>query len=239
MNYAVNLRTKAHRVLPKWHPPLPDETVVTADEKGFINHGTNECPLPDDVFCEVKLISDSPSSGGAKPALLWVWKKQGLGSDIVAYRPVIDIKPQAPKNCVTVRYDLDPVNVEGAIRDKLIEMGWTPPQDGLSEWNGEGVPSTGCKVSYPSGRGIVRLPPDAYKVVIVEDDEGGYKRIDVRALEPIRTDREKWVAEAYKHVSDDLLASMEWSRHSEMVIEDIYKALKSGDLPMPKTDNRH
>lgn len=28
---------------------------------------------------------------------------------------------------VTVRYDLSPATTEGAIRDKLIEMGWTPP----------------------------------------------------------------------------------------------------------------
>lgn len=28
---------------------------------------------------------------------------------------------------VTVRYDLSPAAIEGAVRDKLIEMGWTPP----------------------------------------------------------------------------------------------------------------
>lgn len=32
-----------------------------------------------------------------------------------------------PALTVTARYDLSPAAIEGAIRDKLIEMGWTPP----------------------------------------------------------------------------------------------------------------
>lgn len=32
-----------------------------------------------------------------------------------------------PTLAVTVRYDLSPAAIDGAIRDKLIEMGWTPP----------------------------------------------------------------------------------------------------------------
>jgi len=38
-----------------------------------------------------------------------------------------DAKPESIENTVTVRYDLSAVEVEGAIRDKLIEMGWSPP----------------------------------------------------------------------------------------------------------------
>lgn len=34
---------------------------------------------------------------------------------------------QAQQPSVTVRYDLSPAMVEGAIRDRLIAMGWTPP----------------------------------------------------------------------------------------------------------------
>ena len=30
---------------------------------------------------------------------------------------------------VTVRYDLSPAMVEGQIRDKLVELGWTPPNE--------------------------------------------------------------------------------------------------------------
>lgn len=36
-------------------------------------------------------------------------------------------EPDEPTLTVTMRYDLSPSAIEGAIRDKLIEMGWTPP----------------------------------------------------------------------------------------------------------------
>lgn len=36
--------------------------------------------------------------------------------------------PARDEQNVTVRYDLSPANTEGDIRDKLIELGWTPPQ---------------------------------------------------------------------------------------------------------------
>lgn len=32
-------------------------------------------------------------------------------------------------HCVTVRYDLSPAQTESAIRDALIRMGWTPPDE--------------------------------------------------------------------------------------------------------------
>lgn len=43
------------------------------------------------------------------------------------HRAMLSAAPAAPAATATVRYDLSPAEVEGAIRDKLIEMGWTPP----------------------------------------------------------------------------------------------------------------
>lgn len=31
------------------------------------------------------------------------------------------------KDTITVTYDLSPASVEGAVRNKLVELGWTPP----------------------------------------------------------------------------------------------------------------
>lgn len=60
-------------------------------------------------------------------------------------------------NIVTVRYDLSPAMVEGTIRNKLIEMGWTPPPS-AGELSCDGcccrvpVDDTGCHyVQRPSG----------------------------------------------------------------------------------------
>ena len=36
-------------------------------------------------------------------------------------------RPESGEATVTVRYDLSPSATEGATRDKLVEMGWTPP----------------------------------------------------------------------------------------------------------------
>jgi len=49
-----------------------------------------------------------------------------------ALRAALEDTAQTPANQsdtdgITVRYDLSPVETETAIRQKLIEMGWTPP----------------------------------------------------------------------------------------------------------------
>lgn len=49
--------------------------------------------------------------------------------DLKVYRSIAD---NYFASCTkTVRYDLSPAMVEGEIRDKLIEMGWTPPVQGV------------------------------------------------------------------------------------------------------------
>jgi len=45
-------------------------------------------------------------------------------------------------SAVTMQYDLSPAEVEGAIRDKLIELGWTPPESsayGVLAADGQGL----------------------------------------------------------------------------------------------------
>lgn len=49
------------------------------------------------------------------------------GKKIKLYPAPPASQEQAQQPSVTVRYDLSPAMVEGAIRDRLIAMGWTPP----------------------------------------------------------------------------------------------------------------
>jgi hypothetical protein len=102
MIYAINKRTKEHRVIGK-RPPLghyPDEgwVWVEADADGRIPWECGEeCPLPDYSPCEVKLRNGEVVSG--HHAIYWCWGLSGAYDDIIAYRPILgtDTKPEAPE----------------------------------------------------------------------------------------------------------------------------------------------
>lgn len=88
MIYAVNKRTKEHQVVG------PHSTIlVPADADGWIKWGGGECPLPGDQLCEVNLSYDLRFTKPARPAKYWEWK----GTNLVAYRPILDDKPHAPE----------------------------------------------------------------------------------------------------------------------------------------------
>ena len=56
MKYLVNKLTKTHRVYEPRHV-LFDETIwtlVQSDEEGWIKHEGNECPLPEDAYCDIE-----------------------------------------------------------------------------------------------------------------------------------------------------------------------------------------
>jgi hypothetical protein len=87
-------------------------------------------------------------------------------------------------------------------------------EDRKVEWDGEGLPPVGARVKFPTGVGVVMLPPDTNEVVIVavtEDNQGGkeycgeYRRVSACACEPIRSEREKAVA-AMVAVTDEHLS---------------------------------
>ncbi len=50
-----------------------------------------------------------------------------LSAAITALRETLSVIEQEEYHTKSIRYDLSPAMVEGVIRDKLIEMGWTPP----------------------------------------------------------------------------------------------------------------
>ena len=63
-------------------------------------------------------------------------------------------------------------------------------------------PPFGTMVSYPTGSGVLLLPPDDVDVVVVlemrGDRAGQYKRVASNAIRPLQTERERWIEAAQK-----------------------------------------
>src|SRR5690554_420381 len=101
MIYAINKRTKEHRVVPlddrigSW---MPEWETVGADADGWIPWNGGECPLPDDARIKVMTRNGVehrlPIHAGNQR-----WGHGGGQYDIIAYRPILDepSEPEAPE----------------------------------------------------------------------------------------------------------------------------------------------
>src|SRR5690554_5277839 len=101
MIYAINKRTKEHRVVPlddrigSW---MPEWETVGADADGWIPWEGGECPLPDDARIKVMTRNGVehrlPIHAGNQR-----WGHGGGQYDITAYRPILDepSEPEAPE----------------------------------------------------------------------------------------------------------------------------------------------
>lgn len=132
--YTVNKQTKEHRLYDYGDECSEYQDIIQADADGWIEHSGRECPLPDDQLCEVKLgNSRKIAQSTSMPAswLSWNWERQGLGGDIIAYRPILESQPTE----------------------------WRGPQDGLPPvgWRGDHSPSWhACEVvAYHKGFAVV------------------------------------------------------------------------------------
>lgn len=91
MIYAVNKRTKEHRVAERgsaWGAPW---SLVAATPDGWIEHDrTGECPMPDDFRCDYRNARGSTQHDVAAGNVSWTY--------IIAYRPILgaDSKPEPP-----------------------------------------------------------------------------------------------------------------------------------------------
>src|SRR5690554_1510753 len=102
MIYAINKRTKEHRVCEDgvtldgigWR-------FVEADADGWIPWEGGECPLPDGADYEVRHKYGKVVSKREAEKYNDQWARKGLLSDIIAYRPILDAgapaEPEAPE----------------------------------------------------------------------------------------------------------------------------------------------
>ena len=94
MKYLINRRTKQHVIAPENHRELFSAKwdIVQADDDGWIKHEGNECPLPDDVRCEVK------NEQGVQWEVGWMLLADNFYWPAVsAYRPILAEKAQEPE----------------------------------------------------------------------------------------------------------------------------------------------
>ena len=87
MKYLVNRETKEHRIAPAVVPPefMGRWVIVQADAEGWIKWEGRECPLPDDVMCQIRNIFTVQSDLKSADEFYW--------SHVKAYRPILD-KPE-------------------------------------------------------------------------------------------------------------------------------------------------
>lgn len=57
---------------------------------------------------------------------------------------------------------------------------------------GKWIPEIGVECAYPTGEGVIRLPPDQHGVLIVEEN-GTYKRVHVNGCRPLKTERDSFI----------------------------------------------
>jgi len=106
--------------------------------RGAFQPCTYKCEAHPECICAEQAALAQPAEGGEVFAYgskdgYWVRAedyhvrpdKQRFTIAFYATPPASQEQAQQPS--VTVRYDLTPAMVEGQIRDKLIELGWTPP----------------------------------------------------------------------------------------------------------------
>lgn len=139
---------------------------------------------------------------GEDDGVRWYWAEPGLfqkpgvyywnGSENVHVGKEAN-HSQAQQPSVTVRYDLSPAMVEGAIRDRLIAMGWTPPlqqpkpQQSSGEWF-----CGNCRVPVPAPQPAKQPMPEGW-VRLTIDHETGYPE-EVAFGHPRMMDRlKKWL----------------------------------------------
>lgn len=92
MIYAINKRTKEHRVAPSFEVfPNPGWRYVKADAYGWIKWDRKGAPLPPGCPHEVKTEDGYVFHRTATEATKW-----RLHSNVDFYRPILDTKPEVP-----------------------------------------------------------------------------------------------------------------------------------------------
>lgn len=210
MIYAVDRQTKRHLVFQNTSELLSGcFYFVEADADGWVKWGGGECPMLHDQLCDVKLgVAQKISQAMPASRWYWPWMEQGLGWDIVAYRPISNHEPQASK------------------APEWYGKGF--PTCG-AKCEAYVLAETNKNCDWRSGSaGFKAQASNGGSGMTFTDDSGGVHFIEaVTHFRLIRTDREKWVEAAKEHFCDD---------DSTATMEFIYDAIKSGELPTPSKD---
>lgn len=94
MKYLVNRETKEHVAATETMSWSEDHwRVIEADSEGWIKHDGGECPLPDKGWVQVQHIDGERRNYYYPQVLSWNYKGLHRAKFPVAYRPILDSKP--------------------------------------------------------------------------------------------------------------------------------------------------
>ena len=91
MRYIIDRKTNEHERYDGQNYDATKYRIVEADSDGWIKHEGKVCPLPSDVWCEIKCVDNSQSE---IPLMAKSWRWNGLG--LTHYRPILADKVQEP-----------------------------------------------------------------------------------------------------------------------------------------------
>lgn len=93
MKYLVNRTTKEHVIKHKGFASFDRLRwiEVKADSEGWIKHTGRDCPLPDDVLCDLKFANGK--KGGVFDSKVVAWHLPDGGYKITHYRPILEAEP--------------------------------------------------------------------------------------------------------------------------------------------------
>lgn len=109
MRYIIDRKTNEHERYDCQNYDATKYRIVETDSEGWIKHEGRECPLPEDVRCEVKFADGG--AGGNLKAGRYGWTGEPEYANISHYRPIIAEKVQEP--------DYDPRSVSFNLLDRL------------------------------------------------------------------------------------------------------------------------
>src|SRR5690554_739970 len=209
MIYAINKRTKEHRVVPlddrigSW---MPEWETVGADAEGWIPWEGGECPLPDGTRCEYKmrLAGRAKTVRGSE---YLDWSHEGGSAEIVAYRPILEADEPAAVS--------EPEAVE---------------------WDGEGPCRIGYRVhciASPSHE-VFEVIHWADGMAWLRDvDSGRHELYLCDDIRPLRTPAQRAEDEAV----EDMMKVGEGVTRSRQFCRALYHAIRAGKVPGVKLDN--
>jgi hypothetical protein len=192
MIYAINKRTKEHRVIGK-RPPLghyPDEgwVWVEADADGWIEWHGGECPLPDGAPYETKHESGAMFEGGNPETFMSHWR--GYNDAVIAYRPILDSEPAEPE---AAEWDGE---------------SWPPPLGAKCEFNVSNDDEEDWQHVVVAGQWqdwVVFCQPDVKWAICADGGPRMFRNNDPDNFRPIRTPAQRAEDEAV----EEMLSIME------------------------------
>ena len=167
----------------------------------------------------------------------WVWARKEADRTVDSpcwIRLMFDDGSEIPifnesSKCVEPFVSLNNIDWSAGIHDSKPD--WTPGEQAPVEWGGSDEPPVGVVCEHPTGRGVVKLPPDVNGIIIIQSmeagSEGEYKRVAASVCRPIQSERDRAVAELADFLTRTY--SISQKKRAERLYDAGYRKTESND----------